>query len=115
MSKEEKPRLAMTFEDHQTIGSSPPELLRDNPGHRLIDVMSNDEIAAYLSEEIGAMEEAHAALGDWITPEQYQESRRRLLADLYFLASIGRLPLGVDIAELETNSNSEPTDKKSSS
>ena len=42
--------LGVTDSDHLAIGSTPPDLLKNNPGKTKIDLMSDQEILAQLKE-----------------------------------------------------------------
>lgn len=82
-----KSLFEMTAEDHQAIGSTPPAVLIENPGKRLLDVVSDQEILDHLRGEADGM-----AKLEKLGSTQVENYKNRLRETLRFLKLVGRLP-----------------------
>ena len=90
-----KANLERTLEDHIALGSTPPKLLRDNPGKTHAELLSDDELQKWMVDEVAMIAEVHhgATAGD----EQEKKAlalglRAYLIPNLAYLREIGRLP-----------------------
>lgn len=97
---EAKAPLAMTAKDHESIGSTAPDFLKDNPGKTQAETMSDGEIAAWLGRSIDAAQIAYNRATDpneprremWRTEGLPLVRDKFLLLDIEYLREIGRLP-----------------------
>lgn len=92
----EKPSLAATGYDHIIVGGTPPDnRMYDHPEKTLVDLMTNEEIEAFLDIE-------KLARTFEITPEEAEKELQKrvktkdthfpLVEDIFYLSEIGRLP-----------------------
>jgi len=90
--------LEQDFVYHERLGSTPPDILRENPGKRRSDLMTDDEISVYLGkqqarikryEEIIAADPSEEAsvIGDFLKAMRKNEKLTQ-----EYLKRIGKLP-----------------------
>jgi|SRR5680860_508153 len=81
--------FAMTAEDHKALGSTPDDVLKDNAGKALHELLSDDEIEEYIEGAIQTIKENDENLQE----NGYLDIQRNFLrVSLPFLKSINRLP-----------------------
>lgn len=106
-----KPPLAESNYHHEAMGSSHRSLpdMPENLHRPHHEFMSDNELRAYVEKEIATVREEHSKLG---SPEAEKGGMSHgkmflmirdkfLMPNLHYLAVIGRLPDGIDIAALE--------------
>jgi len=86
--------LGVTAEDHRNLGSTPPGILQENPGKTEADLMSDEDLRAWLIDKKGALEKfSSKEFGDNTFAQSYLPSlREEIRTTLSFLRSIKRLP-----------------------
>ena len=90
-----KATLEMTAEDHRSIGSTPPKVLKDNPDKTLAETMDDAALHGFVRDAVAAIAQMHADAmsGDARTVARFKEVRDGfLLRDVGYLRAIGRLP-----------------------
>ena len=87
----EKGSLGVTAQDHKNIGGTPDDILLENPGKTLGELMTDQEIKDYiLATRANILENEKESLKNM---KQYTEDLKEdLEATLKYLESIGRLP-----------------------
>lgn len=93
----EKGFLGVTAKDHEAIYSTPDEILLQNPGKTLAELMSDEEIRDYVLETRRVISEnenvVHSNPESW---KKYNEDlKMNLEVTIRYLQSIGRLPDGI--------------------
>jgi hypothetical protein len=92
---ERKAYLAMTAEDHRAIGSTPFQILTDNPGKTWAETMNDEELALHVLKEVTSVTEVYekAKNGDSREAQILKIIRDGyLVPNIAYLRSIGRLP-----------------------
>jgi hypothetical protein len=89
-----KSALEMTLEDHVMIHSTPPEILKQNPGKTRADLMTDAEISSYLLDEQGlidrlSLEENHS---NSFAQSALPDRQANFELTRIYLTKIGRLP-----------------------
>jgi hypothetical protein len=87
--------LAMTAEDHKARGSTPPQVLIDNPGKKLHETMDEKELRYFMADQYMVVTAQHRrALGGDPREIQILGTVRDgfLVPNLIYLKEIGRLP-----------------------
>ncbi len=86
--------LSLTKEDHNAIGSTPPNILMKNPGKTMAELMGDQEIRDYLKKQKDFLDELNKQLRNndtsaisWINETQHSLDLARK-----YLSSIERLP-----------------------
>lgn len=92
--------LGLTCDDHKDLGSTPEQILKENPGKTLGELLSHKEIEDYLDQEIKGAEESKKRLGEnddgatdkTIIINALRDFKGNFMRDLNYLRSIGKLP-----------------------
>lgn len=99
-----KAPLARTREDHEAIGSSDGSKNPEEYRKTAAELMDDEELRAYMEKELQVVRAEHAMLGrDFVGhTKMYLKIRDEyFIANLRYLAEIGRLPDGFDIESIE--------------
>jgi len=100
----DKANLEMTLEDHLALGSTPLQVLRNNPGKTLAETMNDAELSAFIRREVEMVAEVFERAkrsGD----QRDNETLLRIALDgflvrnIAYLREIGRLP--TEFADLD--------------
>ena len=81
-----KSELTWTFEDYQRAGTEAPDSIRSNPDLCEGDLMTNDEVAAYIKDSIATLR----ILADKQSP-RFDEVVGIFQGDMQALLQLGRL------------------------
>lgn len=87
--------LGVTAEDHGIIGSTPPPELIQNPHKTKAELMTDEEILAWLRTQVGALDELSALERKKRSPYptiRLSEAENRLARTIRYLRTINRLP-----------------------
>lgn len=86
---EEKGSLGVTAEDHELIGSTPDEILIQNPGKTLGELMSDDEIQEFIEGTKKNIEDNknHPHMDAF-----NEDLKKNLITTIKYLKEINRLP-----------------------
>lgn len=89
-----KAKLAMTDEDHRSIGSTLSPALKANPGKTLAETMNDLELHSFLRAEFDGVNEVFAGVKAGTLPLRALETVRDsfFLPNIQYLKEIGRLP-----------------------
>jgi hypothetical protein len=90
-----KAGLEMTAQDHLDIGSTPLKVLVDNPGKTYLETMTEDQLRAFIFDQVSGVEETHegALKGDPMETKILRLLLRGFLVpNIEYLRRIGRLP-----------------------
>ena len=85
--------LGVTAEDHRRLGSTPNSELAQNPGKRLIDLMDEARLLAWLRDQQSSIVEFRAkAKESSFAASAAEIFERDLVITIAFLRAEGRLP-----------------------
>jgi hypothetical protein len=90
-----KAGLEMTADDHWAIGSTPHQVLRDNPGKTLLETMSEESFRDFIFGQVESVEESHrgALTGNPLEIKLLKVLLEgMLIPNIEYLREIGRLP-----------------------
>lgn len=79
--------FALTAEDHKAMGSTPDEILKENPGKAAYEVLTIERIEELLDSALDAMHDKRS-----IETGYAKASSDFFKCSLPFLRSVGRLP-----------------------
>ncbi|MBL7045519.1 MAG: hypothetical protein ISR99_00605 [Parcubacteria group bacterium] len=99
-----KAPLARTREHHVAIGSSGGSKNTDEYQKTAAELMNDDELRAYMEKELQTVREEQAKLGKERKghADMFRMIRDKfLMANLRYLAEVGRLPDGFNIEAIE--------------
>ena len=102
MESRQKAGLAMTAEDHLAMGSTPLQVLIDNPGKTWIETMSDAELREFIMKQVADTTEQYerAKTGDKFESRVLEIQLSNFLApNIAYLREIGRLP--TELADLD--------------
>lgn len=80
----------MTAQDHRDIGSTPPSILSDNEGKCRAEIFDDSQLNDYLGKQTKGIESILAM--DNEVRKNFLGFIERHVADLEYLASVGKLP-----------------------
>ncbi len=95
-------RLSLSAADHRKIGSTPPQVLLNNPGKKLHQTMDGNELRAYIAIQFMAISAQYRLASKGDPREIVSLNRARddmFIPDLLYLKEIGCLPL--ELADLD--------------
>jgi hypothetical protein len=90
----EKGPFSMTAQDHKDLGSTPPKILKENPGKTIPDIYPNEKLEQDLQMWLNGWRK-------YVQPEYMNSASarsysrmlsKRILASIRYLRSINRLP-----------------------
>jgi hypothetical protein len=86
--------MSLTAKEHKLIGSTPPANLLENPDKNSFDLMSDDEIKAWVEKQSQGVRELEGLLGRNLSA--FGSVIENYKASIEYLKSIGRLPEGFE-------------------
>jgi hypothetical protein len=86
--------LGVTSQDHKDLGSTPPDILKENPGKTKADVYSNEELEQVLQAWIDDRDKYTKPqyIDNTFTQSYLKVLRKKILLSIKYLRSIDRLP-----------------------
>jgi hypothetical protein len=89
-----KSALEMTLQDHLRIGSTPPDILKQNPGKTKADLMSDEELTDYLITKQDLIEQLSSQenLTNSFAQSALKDTREDFELTKQYLTRIGRMP-----------------------
>lgn len=81
--------LGVTDKDHEAIGSTPSEILKNNPDKTMGDIMNEDELLRWLNENQQVFENNK---DDKLVERSLMQFKQRFLASINYLTEINKLP-----------------------
>jgi len=100
MEKKEKIRqipeasLAQTLADHKKMGSTPSQILKDNPGKTLAETMSDEQLKVFILKQVNDVREQYgpAIIGGELERKILKIALNYLVPNIEYLRKIKRLP-----------------------